>query len=53
MPFVQGVAAGVLTGPLVGIADFLVPRLGRPHIMRVLRTLSPRFGADAWWLPYR
>lgn len=30
----------------------LIFHFGRPHIMRVLRTLSLRFGADVWWLSY-
>lgn len=30
----------------------LVFHLGRPYVMRVLRTLSLRFGADVWWLSY-
>jgi len=30
----------------------LIFHFGRPYIMRVLRTLSLRFGADVWWLSY-
>lgn len=30
----------------------LIFQFGRPYIMRVLRTLSLRFGADVWWLSY-
>jgi len=30
----------------------LIFHFGRPYVMRVLRTLSLRFGADVWWLSY-
>lgn len=33
-------------------ASALIFHFGRPYVMRVLRTLSLRFGADVWWLSY-
>ena len=33
-------------------ATALIFHFGRPYVMRVLRTLSLRFGADVWWLSY-
>jgi hypothetical protein len=30
----------------------LIFHFSRPYVMRVLRTLSLRFGADVWWLSY-